>query len=135
MDSSAPVPHLSVPVHDLEVARRFYVEALGCRLGRERDDWFDVWFFGMQLTLQLRPGEVRPPAEQGVRHFGVALSDVATYAATVDRLDRTGVEWLSAPGPHDEVALSGKVGGKLADPSGNVIEIKYYADPERLHAD
>ena len=135
MDTTAPVLHLSIPVDDLEAARRFYVEALGCRVGRERDDWFDVWFFGLQLTLQLCPGEVRPSAEQGVRHFGVALSDALTYTATVDRLDRAGVEWLAAPGPHEEVSLSGKVGGKLADPSGNVIEIKYYADPGRLLAD
>ncbi len=134
MDTTAPVLHLSVPVHDLEATRHFYVESLGCQVGRERDDWFDVWFFGLQLTLQLRPDEVRSPAEQGVLHFGVALRDAPTYAATVDRLDRAGVEWLSAPVPHDEAALSGKVGGKLADPSGNVIEIKYYAEPARLLA-
>ena len=29
---------------------------------------------------------------------------------------------------HAATSLSGKVGGKLADPSGNVIEIKYYPD-------
>ena len=135
MDISSPVIHLSVPVHDLEAARRFYVDALGCDPGRMRDDWMDVWFFGLQLTLQLRPGEVRPPAEQGVLHFGVALSDSATYVALVDRLGRAGIEWLSPPRPHDAPSLSGKVGGKLADPSGNVVEIKYYADPERLRRD
>ena len=135
MDVPAPVLHLSVPVHDLGVARCFYVEALGCRVGRERDHWIDVWFFGLQLTLQLRPDEVRSPAEQGVLHFGVALSDAATYLAAIDRLDAAGVEWLSRPAPHDAASLSGKVGGKLADPSGNVIEIKYYADPGRLLAD
>jgi hypothetical protein len=29
---------------------------------------------------------------------------------------------------HTETTLSGKTGGKLVDPSGNVVEIKYYAD-------
>ena len=30
------------------------------------------------------------------------------------------------PENHTDAELSGKLGGKLADPSGNVIEIKYY---------
>lgn len=123
-----PVLHLSLPVSDLDASRRFYVDAFGCDLGRVRDDWIDVWFFGMQLTLQLRPGEIRPVAEQGVQHFGVVLPDLDQYLAVVERLRSAGVEWLSEPAPHDAPSLSGKVGGKLADPSGNVIEVKHYGD-------
>lgn len=134
MADTAPVLHLSVPVDDLEAARRFYVEAFGCRVGRERDDWIDVWFFGLQLTLQLRPDQVRAPADQGVLHFGVALSDASTYLAAIDRMNSAGVRWLSEPVAHDAASLSGKVGGKLADPSGNVIEIKYYDDPDSFLA-
>ncbi len=126
--TAEPVLHLSLPVDDLEAARRFYVEALGCRVGRVRETWIDVWFFGMQLTLHLRPDEVSPADEQGVRHFGVVLSDADSYADLVDRLRSAGVDWLSEPVEHSAVALSGKVGGKLADPSGNVIEVKYYPD-------
>lgn len=124
------VLHLSIPVSDLDAARRFYVDAFGCSVGRVREDWIDVWFFGTQLTLQHRPGEVRSPGEQGVRHFGVVLTDPESYSSLVDRLRAAGVTWLSEPAEHPEVALSGKVGGKLADPSGNVIEVKYYADAD-----
>jgi len=35
---------------------------------------------------------------------------------------------VSEPAAHNAASLSGKVGGKLADPSGNVIEVKYYGD-------
>lgn len=119
--------HLSLPVRDLSVARRFYEEVLGCRIGRVRDRWVDVWFFGLQLTLQERPEEVRPAAEQGVRHFGVVLLDRRTFDDIVERV-HTSWEWIAEPTHHSEDELSGKVGGKLADPSGNVIEIKHYAD-------
>jgi extradiol dioxygenase family protein len=95
-----------------------------------REDWIDIWFFGMQLTLQHRPDEVRSPEEQGVRHFGVVLTDAASYSSLVDRLRAAGVRWLSEPAGHADVELSGKVGGKLADPSGNVIEVKHYADAD-----
>jgi extradiol dioxygenase family protein len=33
-----PVLHLSIPVADLSTAREFYVDALGCTLGRVRED-------------------------------------------------------------------------------------------------
>jgi len=128
--SADAVLHLSIPVSDLDAARRFYVDAFGCSVGRIREGWIDLWFFGMQLTLQHRPGEVRPPGEQGVRHFGVVLTDPESYSSLVDRLRAAGVIWLSEPAEHAEIALSGKVGGKLADPSGNVIEVKYYADAD-----
>lgn len=122
-----PILHLSVPVADLDDSREFYADVLGCRIGRAREEFIDVWFFGLQLTLQHRPDQVTALDPQGVRHFGATFVDRASYDAVVDRVEASGVEWLSPPRLHAE--LSGKDGGKLADPSGNVIELKYYADP------
>ena len=68
-----PVLHLAIPVRDVEEARHFYADALGCEVGRARPHWIDVWFFGMQITLAEHPDEVRPADEQGARHFGVVL--------------------------------------------------------------
>jgi uncharacterized protein len=129
-----PILHLSIPVDDLAAARRFYESALGCRVGRVRPDWLDVWFFGLQLTLQERPEEVSALPDQGVRHFGVVLPDLAAFDSLVARLRSAGVRWLAEPAAHEEAALSGKVGGTLADPSGNVIEIKHYDDLSELLA-
>ncbi|HWJ97828.1 MAG TPA: VOC family protein [Acidimicrobiales bacterium] len=126
------VLHLSIPVRDLDEARSFYEEALGCEVGRVRDDWLDVWFFGLQLTLQHRPDEVAGVEGQGVRHFGVALDDADVFTVLVQRLRDHQVEWLAEPKVHTAAELSGKVAGKLADPSGNVIELKYYDDPAGL---
>jgi extradiol dioxygenase family protein len=125
---TAPILHLTIPVRDLAEARGFYADAFGCRVGRTRGHWLDIWFFGMQLTLQERPDEVIAAADQGVRHFGVVLQDAPTYDALVDRLRAHDVQWLHEPERHSDAELSGKRGGKLADPSGNVIEVKYYDD-------
>ena len=130
-----PVLHLSIPVGDLAQARTFYEEVLGCRVGRVRETWLDVWFFGMQLTLQERPDEVRPLEDQGVRHFGVTLADETAYRGVVDRLRGHDVAWLSGPTVADAGDLSGKASVKVADPSGNVIELKCYPEPSALEAD
>ena len=121
-----PVLHLSLPVNDLRAAQDFYENTLGCRIGRTREDWFDAWFFGLQLTLQLRPLEVTDRSQQGVRHFGVVLPSLSEFKDLVMRINTNGYQWISEPEQHSDAELSGKIGGKLADPSGNVIEIKYY---------
>jgi uncharacterized protein len=124
---TTPVLHLSLPVSDLEAAKAFYVGTLDCRLGRVRDSWADVWFYGMQLTLQERPSEVLAHDDQGVRHFGVTLDQTA-FDALVDRLERAEVDWLSGPTTHAGEQLNGKTNVKVQDPSGNVIELKYYPE-------
>ena len=123
-----PVLHLSLAVGDLHAARAFYEHTLGCRIGREREDWFDAWFFGLQLTLQLRPQEVMDVSKQGVRHFGVVLPSLSDFDELVSRVAASGHSWISMPEKHRDAELNGKLGGKLADPSGNIIEIKFYAD-------
>jgi extradiol dioxygenase family protein len=130
-----PILHLSLPVDDLAAAREFYEQGLGCRVGRVREQWFDVWFFGLQLTLALRPDEVTAVEDQGARHFGVVLADRDEFAALVERIGDHGISWISEPTVHAAPELTGKVGGKLADPAGNVIEIKYYDDPDAFRAD
>ncbi len=43
--------HLSLVVPDLNRVRAFYVDVLGCRVGREMGSWLDILFFGHQLTI------------------------------------------------------------------------------------
>jgi hypothetical protein len=124
-----PILHLSIPVRDLDAARAFYVDALGCEAGQHIGTHaIDVWFFGLQLTLQERPAEVAPDDAPGVRHFGVTL-DRAALDALLARLGDHEVRWISPVETDTSGRLRGKTSAKLADPSGNVIELKSYDDP------
>ena len=88
------VGRVCVTVADTDRAIDFYVDTLGCRPGRERDGWMDVWYFGLQLTLQGRPDQVLTLEEQGARHFGATLG-ADEFAATVERLEgEPDVTWL-----------------------------------------
>jgi extradiol dioxygenase family protein len=122
--------HLSIPVADLADAKRFYVEVLGARVGREKADWIDVLLWGHQITLQGRPEEVLPLAKQGKRHFGVVLpwSEWEAETARIERsgegiLDKSRIEMKGTEDEHAKLYLH--------DPSGNVIELKAYRNVER----
>ena len=45
--------HLAIPCGDLEVAKKFYSETLGCRLDNSAQEWADVDFWGNELTCLL----------------------------------------------------------------------------------
>jgi len=122
-----PILHLSIPVRDLAEARDFYVQTFGCRAARTRDAFCDVWFYGMQVTLQDRPDDVQPLAVGGSRHFGVALAR-DEFDAVVSRLAARGVEWVQPVSTEHEGSAQEQTKAKIADPSGNVIEIKTYPD-------
>jgi extradiol dioxygenase family protein len=132
-----PILHLSLPVADLDRARAFYVDLLGCTPGRVRDGWLDVWFYGLQLTLQEAPDEVRPPDAQGVRHFGVTLGadDLDALLTRLDGAgngdgDGTGVDWVDRVHTDFPGTPRQQTKAKIRDADANVIELKSYADPE-----
>ncbi len=121
-----PIAHLSLPVIDLEGALDFYVTTLGCTTGRASDEVADVWFFGTQLTLHQRPEQVL--SDPGVRHFGATIDAVA-LAAVEARLAATDLAWLRPPTSKGVGTPKEERKALIADPSGNVIELKSYANP------
>ncbi|MGH7256643.1 MAG: VOC family protein, partial [Nitrospirales bacterium] len=62
--------HLAFPVTDLAAAKRFYVDGLGCTLGRESATALTLGLAGHQLVAHL--AKEAPPSQKGIypRHFG-----------------------------------------------------------------
>jgi extradiol dioxygenase family protein len=117
--------HLSIPVSELPLAKRFYVEVLGVRTGRENDEWLDILLWGHQITLQRRPEEVVPLERQGKRHFGV-IPPWVEWEQEAARIRPLGVPFL----PEPAVMLSGTSEEQakfyLQDTSHSIIEVKAY---------
>lgn len=135
-----PPFHLAFAVTDLEATRRFYVDVLGCRVGREDARWVDFDLFGHQVSAHLVDGPLpREPTNEvdgkrvPVRHFGAVLP-WDEWHALADRLRGAGVRFLIEPG----IRFAGQVGEQatlfVSDPSGNAIELKSFRDPARLFA-
>jgi len=121
--------HLAFNVRDLDDARRFYGDALGCREGRSAPTWVDYDFFGHQISLHL--GEPFATARTGrvgdhlvpMPHFGVILT-LPDWQALADRLKQRGVEFIIEP----SLRFEGQPGEQwtmfFVDPFGNPLEIK-----------
>lgn len=133
--------HLAFPVHDLDAARRFYGEVLGCAEGRSSDHWIDFDFFGHQIVAHLsEKAEAAKPIsnavdghEVPVPHFGVVLS-MDEWQAMADRLTAMNFEFVIDP----YIRFKGQPGEQgtlfFRDPSGNAIEMKGFADRSSLFA-
>jgi uncharacterized protein len=119
--------HLSIPVAELGHAKRFYVEVLGARVGRENDEWLDVLLWGHQITLQRQPADVKSLKDQGKRHFGVVLP-WSEWEKEANRLAAAGVTFLEQPAVLNKGTNEEQAKMYLNDPSYNVIEIKAYRD-------
>jgi len=132
-----PPFHLAFPVHDLAAARSFYGGLLGCPEGRSSDDWIDFDFFGHQIVAHLSPDDCASAGMSGVdgksvpiRHFGLVL-DMDAWTGLAKRLDGN-VDFIIEP----YIRFAGERGEQatmfFADPSGNAIELKAFANLEQL---
>ena len=107
--------HIAFPVDDLQAARRFYGEVLGCPEGRSASEWIDFDLYGHQIVAHLAPG----------RHRAAHANPVLRTAAV-----RFVIE------PHTR--FKGEVGEQstmfFLDPAGNALEFKAFADRSQLFA-
>ncbi len=83
----------------------------------------------MQITLHERPDEAARLCRAGsVRHFGVTLERDDFDAVVTAHLDDRQGAWVAPVSTDDEGKPTEQTKAKIADPSGNVIELKTYAD-------
>lgn len=131
MAATPPLFHLSIPVDDLARAKAFYVDTLGCTVGRERRGRFDINFFGHHIVAHLAPREAAKEngtipsdgATAPLRHFGVIL-DLEDWQAMAQRLAKRDVDFVLSP----RLSFAGQPAEQhimmLADGCGNVVEFK-----------
>jgi uncharacterized protein len=132
--------HLAFPVHNLDAARTFYADVLGCAEGRSSEEWIDFSLYGHQIVAHLvtdkAPAPVTNPVDGQhvpVPHFGIVL-DIAGFDALALRVNKAGIDFVIPP----TTRFAGLVGEQKTmffyDPSGNALEFKAFADDSQLFA-
>jgi uncharacterized protein len=130
--------HIAVQVRDIDEARRFYGDVLGCREGRSAAHWVDFNLYGHQFVCHLNPNlgangrlasHFNPVDGQGVPvpHCGVVLRP-AQWAVLAERARRHGIEFVVEP----YTRFKGQTGEQstmfFLDPTGNALEFKAFED-------
>lgn len=126
--------HLAFPVTDLEKARSFYgEEGLGCSLGRSSVQAQIFNFFGHQLIAHLVPTS-NQETQKGVypRHFGIVCQTLNEWEVIHERcLSKKLCIYQPARLRFPDRVIENYV-FFLKDPSGNILEFKYYKNEEAI---
>jgi uncharacterized protein len=130
--------HIAVQVRDIDEARRFYADILGCREGRSAPDWVDFNLYGHQFVCHLNPNlgsngqltsHFNPVDGHGVPvpHCGVVLKP-PQWSALAERVQQHGVKFVVEP----HTRFKGQIGEQstmfFLDPTGNALEFKAFED-------
>lgn len=131
--------HLALPTTDLAGTRRFYVDVLGCSIGRTDDTWIDLDLFGHQLVFHDCGGEGLPtlynPVDRHqvpIPHFGVLLTPdafddlIQTVRDKVTFIIEPSIRFEGTPGEQRTLFLK--------DPNGYALEFKSFADDRFIFA-
>ena len=125
--------HLAFPVHDLEKARRFYTEVLGCTVGREKPESCVLNLHGHQIVAHLvdnMPELATNPVDGKkvpAMHFGIIL-EWENWNQMRENLVESSTEFVIGPYLRYEGQPGAQATMFIKDPSGNHLEFKSFQD-------
>ncbi|ALO34870.1 glyoxalase [Colwellia sp. MT41] len=130
--------HLAIPAGDLNLAKNFYCNVLGCKSGNsEKQRWLDIDFWGNELTLHQSEEslpKVRHDVDMGavlVPHFGIHLPE-REFQALKARIEAAGLVYLDPPYRRFIDSEYEQETFFIADPNGNILEMKTMVNPKVL---
>ena len=129
--------HLAFPVDNLEKAKQFYVDTLGCTTGREKQESCVFKFFGHQIVAHLVPQmpnmSTNPVDGRDIpaMHFGIVM-EWDDWHQLKDKLNKDGVEFVIGPYTRYEDQPGSQATMFIVDPSGNHLEFKSFKDESAI---
>jgi hypothetical protein len=125
--------HLAIPARDLDEAQEFYVTGLGCHLARRYEDRITLDFFGDQVVCHLSDDWERDPVDLYPRHFGVTFRHREELDALVYLVETRQLPVFRPLQPRFKDTVEEHLTMVLVDPSGNLLEFKWYRDPRMMY--
>jgi hypothetical protein len=127
-----PIFHLAIPVKDITVAKRFYVDGLGCAVGRETDHAAILNFYGHQLVTHTTTEELTPQKGIYPRHFGMIFPTENDWEAVWKRATDQDLTFYQSAKHRFPGELTEHRTFFLQDPFYNLLEFKYYRYTEAI---
>ncbi|MDQ0229569.1 VOC family protein [Metabacillus malikii] len=132
MRDTNKVFHLAIPCKELEETVLFY-EKLGCKLARKYDDRVTFNFFGDQVVCHLNPEGIDLSPKMYPRHYGITFLERSEFEEVLNNAINRELPFFQ----EKMVRFAGKreehITFFLIDPSNNLLEFKYYHDPDMVY--
>lgn len=129
---SSSLFHLAFPIHDVEATLRFYVDGLGCTVGRRSKQAVTLGLAGHQLVAHLVPEQ--PSKQKGIypSHFGLVFLSEQEWQELADRAKAKELSFYQQPRVR---FLGTRIEHRtffLEDPSHNLLEFKHYTNESAI---
>ena len=118
--------HLAFPVTDLEEAKRYYVDGLGCTLGRMSASAITLNLMGHQLVGHLTKAEGQTPKSIYPRHFGLVFTSEEDWQGMEKRAREKGLRFYHEARRRYAGTRLEHATFFLEDPFHNLLEFKHY---------
>lgn len=124
--------HLAFPIANIPQAKAFYVDGLGCEVGRENANSIILNLYGHQLVGHLTPDPLSPQKGIYPRHFGLIFTTEADWEALLERSQSHHLAFYQQPKHRfPNLPLEHRT-FFLEDPFHNLMEFKYYRYPSAI---
>ncbi len=128
----APLFHLAIPINHLDQAKAFYLDGLGCGLGRESAQAMILDFHGHQVVAHMTQEPLQPQRGIYPRHFGLIFPEEADWEALLQRAQRQALKFYQQPKHRFPQELTEHRTFFLEDPFYNLLEFKFYRHADAI---
>ena len=130
--------HLAFPVRSIIKTINWYVEILGCTVGRKSDKWVDFNFFGHQISAHkvknpLINSDTNPVDDHNIpsRHFGIILK-MNQWDTLCDKIIDSNIKFIIEPNTRFKGEKGEQATFFIKDPSGNILEFKTFKNDSMI---
>lgn len=129
---TSPLFHLSFPVGNIPETKTFYVDGLGCRAGRENEAAIVLDLYGHQLVAHVTAEPLIPQRGIYPRHFGLIFATVTEWDNLKTRAEQQQLTFYQTAKQRFPDSPLEHHTFFLVDPFYNLLEFKYYVQPEAI---
>lgn len=124
--------HLAFPVANIPQTKTFYVEGLGCEVGRETSVSVILNLQGHQLVAHVSDHSLEPQRGVYPRHFGLIFPNLDAWQALCERAQTHQLKFYQKPKSRFRGTPLEHNTFFLEDPFYNLLEFKFYQHPTAI---
>lgn len=124
--------HLAFPVSDIPQTKQFYIDGLGCQLGRESANSVILNLYGHQIVAHVTREPLTPQRTIYPRHFGLIFTQESDWESLLNRVQTKQLPFRETPKRRFVGLPTEHRTFFLEDPFYNLLEFKYYCHYEAI---